>query len=46
MTYVIGSWDPISWDEQARIDYVSEMFNRRVVGQNTGSTYADSQPGA
>jgi hypothetical protein len=46
MTYVIGSWDQISWDEQARVDYVSEMANRRVYSQNTGSTYADSQPGA
>ena len=44
MTYVIGSWDQISWHQQARVDYVSEMANRRVVGQNTGSTYADSQP--
>ena len=46
MTYVIGSWSQISWPEQARVDYVSEMHNRRVVGSNTGSTYADSQPGA
>jgi hypothetical protein len=46
MTYVIGSWDQISWPEQARVDYVSEMHNRRVVGSDTGSTYADSQPGA
>ena len=46
MTYVIGSWDQISWTEQARVDYVSEMHNRRVVGSDTGSTYADSQPGA
>jgi hypothetical protein len=46
MTYVIGSWDKVSWDEQARVDYVSEMHNRRVVGSNTGSTYADSRPGA
>ena len=45
MTYVIGSWEQISWNEQARVDYVSEMANRRVYNQNTGSTYADSQPG-
>jgi len=45
MTYVIGSWNQIGWGEQARVDYVSEMHNRRVVGSNTGSTYADSQPG-
>jgi hypothetical protein len=25
---------------------VSEMHNRRVVGSDTGSSYADSQPGA
>jgi hypothetical protein len=46
MTYVIGSWSQVSWPEQARVDYVSEMHNRRVVGSNTGSTYADSRPGA
>jgi hypothetical protein len=46
MTYVIGSWDQISWGQQARVDYVSEMHNRRVVGSDTGSTYSDSQPGA
>jgi hypothetical protein len=46
MTYVIGGWDKVSWDEQARVDYVSEMHNRRVVGSDTGSTYGDSQPGA
>jgi hypothetical protein len=46
MTYVIGSWDQVSWNEQVRVDNVSEMHNRRVVGSDTGSTYADSQPGA
>ena len=46
MTYVIGGWNKISWGEQARVDYISEMHNRRVVGSDTGSTYADSQPGA
>jgi hypothetical protein len=46
MTYVIGSWNQVSWDQQARVDYISEMHNRRVVGSNTGSTYSDSQPGA
>jgi hypothetical protein len=44
MTYVIGSWSQISWPEQARVDYVSEMHNRRVVGSDTGSGYSDSQP--
>jgi hypothetical protein len=29
----------------ARVDYVSEMANRRVYIQNTGSTYSDSVPG-
>jgi hypothetical protein len=46
MTYVVGSWNQISWEEQARVDYVSEMHNRRVYDSNTGGTYADSQPGA
>jgi hypothetical protein len=46
MTYVVGSWDQVSWREQARVDYVSEMHNRRVYNSDTGGTYADSQPGA
>ena len=46
MTYVIGSWGQIGWPEQSRVDYISEMHNRRVVGSDTGSSYADSQPGA
>ena len=46
MTHVIGSWNQVSWDQQARVDYISEMHNRRVVGSNTGSSYSDSQPGA
>ena len=46
MTYVLGSWNQVSWDEQVRVDTLSEMHNRRVVGSDTGSTYADSQPGA
>jgi hypothetical protein len=44
MTYVIGNWSQISWPQQARIDYVSEMSNRRVWTQNTGSTYGSSAP--
>jgi hypothetical protein len=44
MTYVIGSWSRISWPQQARIDYVSEMMNRRVWKQSTGSTYGSSAP--
>ncbi len=46
MTYVLGSWDQVSWDQQVNVDSISEMHNRRVVGSDTGSTYADSQPGA
>jgi hypothetical protein len=46
MTYAIGSWDQVAWSQQARVDYISEMHNRRVVGNDTGSTYSDSQPGA
>jgi hypothetical protein len=46
MTYVVGSWDQVSWGEQVNVDSLSEMHNRRVVGSDTGSTYADSQPGA
>lgn len=42
MTYVIGSWSQISWPQQAHIDYISEMGNRRLWKQNTGSRYTDS----
>jgi hypothetical protein len=45
MTYAIGSWSQLSWGQQARVDYISEMHNRRVVGSDTGSTYGDSAPG-
>jgi hypothetical protein len=44
MTYVIGSWSQISWPEQAHVDYISEMGNRRIWKQNTGSTYGSSAP--
>jgi hypothetical protein len=44
MTYVIGSWDQISWPQQAHVDNISEMANRRDVALNTGSRYSDSQP--
>jgi hypothetical protein len=44
MTYVIGSWDQISWPLQAHVDNISEMANRRDVAVNTGSRYSDSQP--
>ena len=42
MTYVIGSWREISWPQQARVDYISEMKNRRVWSQTTGGRYTDS----
>jgi hypothetical protein len=42
MTFVIGSWSQVSWPVQARVDYVSEMKNRRVWNQNTGGRYTDS----
>jgi hypothetical protein len=45
MTYAIGSWDRISWSEELQVEYDSEMGNRRDAQLNTGSTYADSQPG-
>lgn len=38
MTYVIGSWSQISWPLQAHVDYISEIGNRRIWNQNTGST--------
>ena len=44
MTYVIGSWSQIGWPLQAHVDYISEMGNRRLWDQNTGSTYSDSAP--
>ena len=44
MTYVIGSWNQISWPLQAHVDNISEMANRRDVAVNTGSRYNDSQP--
>jgi hypothetical protein len=44
MTYVIGSWDQISWPLQAHVDNISEMANRRDVAVNTGSRYSGSQP--
>jgi hypothetical protein len=42
MTYTVGSWNDISWLEQARVDFISEMANRRVYSQTTGSRYTDS----
>jgi hypothetical protein len=42
MTYLIGNWSSISWPVQAHIDFISEMANRRVWSQATGSRYSDS----
>jgi hypothetical protein len=42
MTYVIGSWSQITWPQQAHVDYISEMGNRRLWNQNTGGRYTDS----
>jgi hypothetical protein len=44
MTYVIGSWNQVTWPVQAHVDYVSEMVNRRVWNTATGGRYTDSQP--
>jgi hypothetical protein len=46
MTYVIGSWNRVSWPVQAHIDYISEMHNRRMWNTTTGSSYNDTQPSA
>jgi hypothetical protein len=45
MSYVLGSWSQISWGEQAHVDYISEMGNRRIWKQNTGGRYSDSANG-
>jgi hypothetical protein len=42
MTYVIGSWTQIGWPQQAHVDYISEMGNRRLWNQNTGGRYSDT----
>jgi hypothetical protein len=42
MTYVIGSWSQIGCPQQAHVDYISEMGNRRMWNQNTGGRYTDS----
>jgi hypothetical protein len=44
MTYVLGSWNQITWGQEARIDYDSEMGNRRLWNTTTGSGYTDSSP--
>jgi hypothetical protein len=44
MSYVIGSWKQITWPEQAHVDDISEMGNRRMWNTTTGGNYGDSQP--
>jgi hypothetical protein len=39
MTYVIGSYNSVSWHEQTQIDHDSGMANRRDPEQTTGSGY-------
>jgi hypothetical protein len=41
---VIGNWKQITWDEQAHVDYISEMGNRRLANTTTGGGYTDSAP--
>jgi hypothetical protein len=44
MSYVIGSWNQISWGQEAHVDYISEMGNRRLWNTTTGGGYTDSAP--
>jgi hypothetical protein len=44
MSYVIGNWKQVTWDEQANVDYISEMGNRRLWNTGTGSGYNSSEP--
>jgi hypothetical protein len=44
MTFVLGSWDEITWPLQAHVDFISETTNRRLWNQNTGGRYSDSTP--
>jgi hypothetical protein len=44
MSYLIGSWDQVSWPVQAHVDYISEMQNRRTWNTTYGGRYTDSQP--
>jgi hypothetical protein len=46
MTYVIGSWNQVTWGTQAHVDYISEMNNRRLWNTTTGGSYNDTQPSA
>jgi hypothetical protein len=44
MHYIIGSWAQLTWGLQAHIDYITDMNNRRLWNQSTGSRYSDSEP--
>lgn len=44
MTYIIGTFNQISWQEQADVDFISEMSNRRLWKQSTGSMYNGGVP--
>jgi hypothetical protein len=44
MTYVIGNWNQITWGQEAHVDYISEMGNRRLWNTTTGGGYTDSAP--
>jgi hypothetical protein len=44
MHYLIGSWTQLTWGLQAHIDYITDMNNRRLWNESTGSRYTDSQP--
>jgi hypothetical protein len=44
MHYLIGSWNQLTWGVQAHIDYITDMNNRRLWNQSTGSGYSDSKP--
>jgi hypothetical protein len=44
MSYVIGSWNQLTWPLQAHVDYISEMGNRRLWNTTTGGSYQDTQP--
>jgi hypothetical protein len=44
MSYVIGSWNQVTWPLEAHVDYISEMGNRRLWNTTTGGGYTDSSP--
>jgi hypothetical protein len=44
MTYVIGSWNQVTWGVQAHVDYISEMNNRRLWNTATAVVIATLRP--